>query len=72
MELLGDIGGFNSAIIIFPSFFLSFYSSLMFHQTVGEELPTRKTNQKEAESGHPASFTLQDKLKEGVPIDALT
>ena len=44
----------------------------MFHQTVGEELPTRKTNQNEAESGHPAAFTLQDKLKEGAPIDALT
>ena len=28
--MLGDIGGFNSAIIIFPAFFMAHYSGLMY------------------------------------------
>ena len=28
--MIGDIGGFNGAIIIFPAFFMTHYSSLMY------------------------------------------
>ena len=28
--LLGDVGGFNGAIIIFPAYIMSFYSSRMY------------------------------------------
>ena len=30
LELIGDVGGFNSAITLFPSLLLSFYSARMF------------------------------------------
>ena len=65
MTLIGDVGGFNGAIILFPTFFMSFYSSFMFNQSIEKELPTRRTNKK-------ASLTLRDRLSENVPIEALT
>ncbi len=39
--LLGDLGGFNSAIIIFPAYFMSIYSERMFHQALAQEIPIR-------------------------------
>ena len=40
--LIGDFGGFNGAIIMFPAFFLSFYNSIMYNQAIEKELPVRK------------------------------
>ena len=42
--LLGDIGGFNSAIIIFPAFLMNFYASRMFKAQVSSGIPIRKTH----------------------------
>ena len=39
--LIGDIGGFNSAIIILPTFVMAFYSGRMFDASLQEEIPTR-------------------------------
>ena len=30
MMMVGDIGGFNSAVIVVPTLFMSYYSSLMY------------------------------------------
>ena len=45
--LIGDFGGFNGAIIIFPSLFMSFYSSSLFHASLLEDLPVRQAKKKE-------------------------
>ena len=38
-EMIGDLGGFNGAIILFPAYFMSLYSSLMFQKDTTEEAP---------------------------------
>jgi len=44
--LIGDVGGFNGAIIIFPAFILSFYSESMFKTDLSSEVPVRKSKRK--------------------------
>ena len=41
-SLIGDIRGFNSAIVMLPTFFMSFYSSYMFKQSLHKEIPITK------------------------------
>ena len=45
--LLGDLGGFNSAITLLPSFLMSFYSQGMFQRAIAAELPTRSARKKD-------------------------
>ena len=40
--MIGDIGGFNGAIIILPSFLLAQYSGAMYTSAIQEEIPSRK------------------------------
>ena len=40
--MLGDIGGFNGAIIIFPSYLMSWYAERMFNASIYEEMPVKK------------------------------
>ena len=40
--LIGDVGGFNGAIIILPAFLMSFYSERMFQSAIAKEVPVRK------------------------------
>ena len=42
MTLIGDIGGFNSAIILLPSFIMSIYSSHVYKRYIQMEIPIRK------------------------------
>ena len=46
MILLGDIGGFNGAIFIFPAFLLSWYNEKMFTSSLYEELPVKQKKSK--------------------------
>ena len=46
-SLLGDVGGFNAAIIIFPSYFMSSFSSNKYSQAVYKGVPVRKTKKKQ-------------------------
>lgn len=41
-QLLGDVGGFNGAIILFPSFIMSYLSECLFRQSLAKQIPTRK------------------------------
>ena len=43
LALIGDIGGFNGAIITFPSFFMAIYSGRMFNLSLLEEFSIRRT-----------------------------
>ena len=42
--LLGDVGGFNGAIIIFPAFVFSFYSASMYAKSISDGTLVRKTD----------------------------
>ena len=52
MTLLGDIGGFNSAILVFPVFLMAWYSEKMYQSSVYQELPVKKKNQKSSSYSH--------------------
>ena len=41
-SLLGDVGGFNGAIIIFPSYFMSWYAARRFNSSIYEDMPIKK------------------------------
>ena len=40
--LLGDFGGFNGAIVMLPSFLISFYAPISFSRSLISKTPTRK------------------------------
>ena len=44
--LLGDIGGFNGAIIIFPTFIMQFYSEHAYKMASSDQIPIRKSRKK--------------------------
>ena len=46
MTLIGDIGGFNSAIYILPAYLMAWYSERMYQSSVYQELPVKKKNRK--------------------------
>ena len=56
--LIGDLGGFNGAIIILPSFLMTLYSSRIFDAQLLEDLPVRKEKKKERSKVN----NLRDKL----------
>ena len=60
MILIGDIGGFAGAIVIFPSFLMSWYSSKIFTASVLQEIPVDKSKKK-SKKGKNSSF-MQSKL----------
>ena len=46
--LLGDVGGFNAAIIIFPSYLMSSFSSNKYSQAVYKGVPVQKKKKKQS------------------------
>ena len=49
MMMVGDIGGFNGAIIIIPTFLMLFYSERMFKLAITSNIPVRQAKNHEAE-----------------------
>ena len=45
--LLGDVGGFNAAIMILPAYLMSFYSEKMYQQAVAGQTPIRKPKRRD-------------------------
>ena len=41
-SLIGDVGGFNGAIIILPTFLMAIYSEKMYQSSIQGEIPARK------------------------------
>ena len=41
MTLVGDVGGFNGAVIVFPAVLLSFFSERMYHKAIAEDMPVK-------------------------------
>ena len=68
MEALGDFGGFNDGVMLFPAIFMSFYSNKMFQQTLFSLLPIKKGKRsssgdtmKEKCDANQSLFTLTEK-----------
>ena len=47
-QLLGDIGGFNGAVIIVPSILMRSFSGLMFQHSIAKQVPIRKARKSKA------------------------
>ena len=62
MTLVGDVGGFNGAAIIFPLYFLSFFSEMMFKKAVAEDMPVKVKSSKTKKNN-----ALQDRLTSDEP-----
>ena len=71
--LIGDAGGFNSAIIFFPYYFMSFYSSRMYQRAIASEVPvSRAKNRKNRRQGSQELQSLAQKLNPDAPASVLT
>ena len=42
MVLIGDIGGFQGAIVLIPAFLLSFYTPKMYEASLLSDMPIKK------------------------------
>ena len=62
MTLIGDVGGFNGAIAIFPVVFLSFYSATMYQSDVFSKTSDKKARKNEP---LPAEESLKQSLQQG-------
>ena len=69
LTLIGDIGGFNGAIIILPTYLMSFYSSRMYQASVYSEMPVR--SRKKRRETRP-DRDLRSQLLSSEEIGALT
>ena len=50
MNLLGDFGGFNDGLMIFPSAIMGVYGSYFFTRMVAKEVPVKKRRNKKKQS----------------------
>ena len=41
MTMLGDVGGFNEAVIIFPSIIMAYFSERMYRKDIAGEIPVK-------------------------------
>ena len=46
-SLIGDVGGFNGAIVILPTLVITIYSEKMYKGDITEQIPTRKKKRKD-------------------------
>ena len=46
MMLIGDIGGFNGAIIVPPTIIMSFYNSFMYRRAILAEIPVNRNSKR--------------------------
>ena len=54
LTMIGDVGGFNSAIALAPGYLMSVYSTIMFRKSLASHFPIRK-NKKTLRSKHAFS-----------------
>ena len=63
-SLIGDVGGFNGAIVILPTLFITIYSEKMYKGAITEQIPTRKEKKRDLSANNKESTTnsLREKL----------
>ena len=64
---MGDVGGFNGAIIIFPSYLMSWYAARRFNSSIYEDMPIKKqrSSRKRGKEYQQDMSVLQKKLMNG-------
>ena len=63
---MGDVGGFNGAIIIFPSYFMSWYAARRFNSSIYEDMPIKKQRSRKRGKKYQQDMNvLQKKLMNG-------
>ena len=60
--VLGDVGGFNGAIVIFPAFLMSYYSQQMYNKSVAAETPIRRPARRNKQK---KSHTVPEQVLDG-------
>ena len=73
MMLVGDLGGFNSAVALIPSFLLSFYTPKMLQKSIASKTPVELPRQRrtkrqrvETEQGQEAYVTAKAATQDGL------
>ena len=59
MTLIGDVGGFNGAMVLLPTYLLSYFSFVMYKWTITEEMPVKKKDNTPTRT-NPLQAKLQD------------
>ena len=59
MQLIGDVGGFNSAIVLFPTVIMGFYSAHSFEKSISSDIPVKKKKRKKEDQGSNLRRKLQ-------------
>jgi len=61
--VLGDLGGFNGAIVIFPAYIMSYYSQQMYNKSVAAETPIRRAAKRNKQK--KSNTTVLEKVLDG-------
>ena len=65
MVLIGDIGGFQGAIVLIPAFFLSFYTPKMYEASLLSDMPIKKPKQGRRSQNRNDEPPLEERLQHG-------
>ena len=56
LDFFGDVGGFNGAMVLLPTYLMSYFTSMMYKWAITEELPIKK------KENAPTQNSLQAKM----------
>ena len=42
MTLIGDVGGFNGAMVLLPTYLMSYFTFMMYKWAITEDMPIKK------------------------------
>ena len=45
MTLMGDVGGFNGAVLVFPTLIMAYLSERIYRKEIAEEIPVKDDNE---------------------------
>ena len=68
MILLSDLGGFQGAIILLPSYLMSFYASRMLSRSLASQTPTVKRRYGQNTWAHDEQNVLKSAQESGLSI----
>ena len=61
-SLIGDVGGFNGAIVILPTFLMAIYSERMYQGSIQSEILARKSKKSKRSKTYIERSPLQESL----------
>ena len=64
MTLIGDVGGFNGAMVLLPTYLMSYFSFVMYKWAITEEMPVKKKENASARNNSNLQARLLEKNSE--------